>query len=232
MKKHYFFSWYFYLFFCALLACSEEVIEPPNALFGADFFPLLKGHSVEYEVTHINYKEFEPTDSIFYYLKEEIGDTLSDFASPFGTSQKVMRYTRTDTLQDWQLDSVWSIRHDFNRIIKVENNIPFVKLILPLDVNSNWNGNVLNALQPQQYNIENFLENTNDYGRSFKVVHRQDSSIVDKNISWEVYAEGIGMVEVLKVELEYISDISNPFYGTDSIRRGNYIHKKAINFIK
>ena len=228
--KHFFTSVFFSILLLLFAACSEEVIEPPAQLFGTSFFPLQAGYAIEYEVEKVTFKEFEPTDTSFYYLREEIGDTLNQLNAT-GIAQKVLLYSRTDSLGNWQLDSVWTVRKDFNRIIKTENNISFIKLALPLESNSSWDGNALNALESKLYRIENFLLPHKELERAFKVVHQQDSSIVDKRVSWEIYGEGVGLVESLKINLQYISDITDPFYGTDSIRRGVYIHKKAINFI-
>jgi len=226
MKNKYFFISIVLLLF-TFFACTEAVIEPPVGLFGSDFLPLQKGHKVDYRVEQIIYREFDPTDTLIYYLREEVGDTIPDFSGE-GITQQLFRYTRLDTLGDWQLDSVWSIKQDFNRIIKTENNIPFIKLVLPLDRDSNWNGNALNSLEFQNYTLQGFLLPFEDYERSFRVIHQEDSSLVDKNIKWERFAENVGLIESLEISFQYINDISDPFYGTDSITRGVYIHKKII----
>ncbi len=227
MKNKYFFIFYI-LLLSTFLACTEAVIEPPVGLFGSNFLPLQKGHAVEYRVEQITYREFDPTDTLIYYLREEVGDTISDFIGE-GITQQLFRYSRLDTMSAWQLDSVWSIKQDFNRIIKTENNIPFIKLVLPLDRDSNWNGNALNSLDFQNYTLQDFLIPYENYTRSFKVIHQEDSSLVDKNVKWERFAENVGLIESQQISLQYISDISDPFYGTDSITRGVYIYKKIIN---
>jgi hypothetical protein len=226
MKYKYFLT-YCTIVLLAIVACSEETITPPASLFGSNFFPMQKGHTVDYKVKQITYKEFDPTDTLIYYLREEIGDTIPDLVGE-GATQKLFRYTRNDTLSTWQLDSVWTVSYDFNRIIKSENNIAFIKLALPLNASSNWNGNALNYLGTQNYLLEDFLLPKADFDRTIKVIHRQDSSLVDKKIQWEIYAENVGMIESLNISLEYISDISDTFYGTDSISRGTYIYRKII----
>lgn len=229
IKRHFFSSILISFLVAIFFSCSEEIIEPPSMLFGADFYPLQKGHFVDYRVEQITYKEFEPTDTSIFYLREEVGDTITEFTSS-GTVQKLFRYTRSDTLLSWQLDSVWTVRNNFNRIVKVENNIPLIKLALPVDLNSTWNGNALNSLEPQFYSLDNFLFLNEEAIRIFRVLQQNDSSLVDKNVAWEVYGEGIGLIESLRIDVEYISDITDPFYGTDSIRRGVYTNLKAIDF--
>ncbi|MBT31064.1 MAG: hypothetical protein CMO01_15515 [Thalassobius sp.] len=217
-------------FFAHFVSCSESEIEPPSSLYGASFYPLNEGHYVEYAVEKITYKEFEATDTSRYYLKEEIGDTLSDLTG--NIIQKVFLYTRTDTIQNWQLDSVWSVRYDFNRIIKTEHNTPYIKLALPLSINKQWDGNALNTFDEQLYTVQDFKQAYEEFDNTLKIVSQNDSSLVDKNVKWELYADSIGLIEELQISLEYISDFSDPYYGTDSIQRGFSIHKQFINSSK
>ena len=213
-----------------LSSCTESIIEPAERLFGSSYYPLEKGHFIEFSVEKITYKEFEPTDTSTYFLREEIGDTLTDLSG--NIVQKILLYKTTDTLQNWALDSVWSVRYDFNRIIKSEHNTPFIKMVFPIESNLQWNGNALNTLDEQIYTVHNLKKSFKNFENTFKIISQNDSSLIDKNVKWEIYAEAVGMVESLQISLEYISDFSDPYYGTDSIQRGVYIHKQFMNSSK
>ncbi|MEM1137981.1 MAG: hypothetical protein AAGI07_19255, partial [Bacteroidota bacterium] len=174
-RSPYFFSFIAVIFIASFFsACTESIIEPPSNLFGTSFYPLQKGHFTEYSVEEIIYKEFVPTDTSRYFLREENGDTLTDLTG--GLIQKVFLYRRYDSLQNWALDSVWNIRYDFNRVVKTEHNTPFIKMVFPLKSDLTWDGNALNQFESETYEVSDFRKSYEQFGSTLRITHRSDSS--------------------------------------------------------
>ncbi|MDW7694769.1 hypothetical protein R9C00_08450 [Flammeovirgaceae bacterium SG7u.111] len=217
-----------------VISCDLGDIEPQNTRYGNSFLPLEVGHYVVYDVQQILYDELNPNDSSEYQIKEEVAALETGLDNlPF---YRIERFRRENSADRWRIDSVWTAREKNLKIIKTENNIPIVKLALPVENSKTWNANIYNDQGEDNFQIDS-LGNSYEvastvFPRTLIVNQQYDSSLVNRDVRWEVYADSVGMV-YKKVELfKYITNSEDPFYGQDSIIGGVFLEMKAIDFGK
>lgn len=196
--------------FTALAACGsggdEEPEQPLNPDRGKSYFYLKEGKYREYNVYEIRYLAVDISDTLQYQLREEVGEAFSNGNGQ--VSHFINRYTRDNSNQDWELDSVWTARIEGDKAISVENNVPLVKMTFPSDTSRRWDGNLLNSEEPNIRKLRNFNSTftvgLNTFLRTAEVeVSRDEDGITFRDIRTEVYRDSIGLIYKLydKVKL-------------------------------
>jgi hypothetical protein len=194
---------------------------------GSDYFPIRsQGAYIIYDVERITYQA-SGFDTNNYQLKEVSGDTAWLNGKLY---YKVLRYIRPDSLASWpfQPDSVWYQYNNNAQAVKTENNRPFIKLVFAVEENKSWNGNALNTYSSDNYTMVNVGKSYSADGHYFpstlKVVQQDDTSLVNEDQRYEVYAKGLGMIEKYSNTVLFCSEpscISNKInFNKDSIIGG------------
>jgi len=186
------------LILSGFVSCSTSELSPEALETGRDYFPVSKGNYWIYKVDTIDYRFSGDTTFGSYFVKEWIADTL--YRQEGNLVYKLEIYRRTDTSQIWKIDSVWSLRVDPDKILKIENNIPYVKLRFPLREGSRWDGNQYNTQQDIYsvfwYTVRNlnkpYIFNNENYP-SVEIVQKIDSNCINKSEFREIYYKGIGL---------------------------------------
>lgn len=122
-------------------SCTREVLSTDAANFGSDYFPLAIGHTIEYSVDSLKYNTFtRDTDFVHVLFKDEI---VSEFTDNTGRdSYAIERSVRSDSNAAWQGQLTYYATRGNYQIEVVENNLRFIKLVFPVNVNTTWKGNV------------------------------------------------------------------------------------------
>jgi hypothetical protein len=193
---------------CFLLsACNSEKVEPEPNRLGYDFFPLETGNFVEYDVQETYYALTANPIIRTYQIKEIIGDSFLDLSNE--AAYQVMRYSRPEGNAAWQLDSIWVAKRTPNQAIRIENNIAFVKLIFPVEEKQTWNGNVLNNLGNDEYQLlalnKPYKVTGAEFDNTLTIVQNVDSSLVNQDKRTEIYAQGVGLVYKERVQVQFCS---------------------------
>jgi hypothetical protein len=177
-----------------LFSCKkkEETFD-----IGADYFPIRpKGTYIIYDVQRTIYGATRHDTT--YQLMEMTGDTAWLNGQLY---YKVWRFTRADAIGTWpaQPDSVWQEYNNTAQAVKTETNRKFVKLVFPVEENKTWNGNVMNTWAADDYTMKNvgrsYTVNGHYFPVTLKVVQNNDTSYVNEDQRYEVYAKGIGLVD-------------------------------------
>ncbi|MCC5945378.1 MAG: hypothetical protein JJT94_10605 [Bernardetiaceae bacterium] len=205
-----------------LSACANETIDPLPTRQGESFYPIVEGYEKTYQVNQTIYRLNEAPEQVSYQLREILTEPfISEGGIP---SFKVERYTRPTGLDNFQLDSVWMLRRDDFGIVKIEHNVPFVKLRFPVRENQRWDGNIFNTRNPVNYQIHDYgVPKTiagRSYPRTLTVMQETDSSLVSKNFAYEIFADSVGMVYKRSERLIYCQDIDDDCFGQKIIERG------------
>ncbi len=132
-----------FLLLVVLSACNdqEQVLDDFELDLGKEYFPLKVGQFAIYQVDSII---FDPVgenkiDTISLQVKEEI---VSSYQAPDKETIFIMeRYERKDVSENWRITNVWSVYFVNNTLIRVEDNLRFVKLIFPVIPKKTWNPN-------------------------------------------------------------------------------------------
>ena len=216
-----------------ILSCNELLPPQPESL-GYDYFPLTVGDFRVYQTQVINYNLDGSTDTLNYQLKEVVSD--SSFANNEFTYQ-LDRFRRPNELEPWVIDSVWSARRNTYQAITIEHNIPIIKLSFPLAEDRRWDGNAMNALDFDEYRIQNlampFLVDNTEFVNSLEMVKEDlldPRQIANDNYHIEVYSQGIGLIYKIDINKKYCNPGDCPQHGI--IEQGIVFEQKLIEYGK
>ena len=198
-----------YLLFLCLFSCTDNAVE---VLRQADYFPLSIGHYWIYEIDEIRYSEFNPPEVFHYELKSEIVDS---FINGEGIETYVIyRSTRNSSLESWAYKQTWTAYSTEQYSVENEANVSFIKLLFPLVKNSAWNGNKLNSLGEEIYQVENivdeyFVDGNTTFAKSVVINQNDENSLLFSDERSEVYSFKIGLVykESRVVEFNVINGV-------------------------
>ncbi|TAF35393.1 MAG: hypothetical protein EAZ57_04980 [Cytophagales bacterium] len=219
-------------FLIYLSGCREKNEETIPANFGESYYPLQVGARISYSVKQQIYEASNPNPNIprlfTYQLREEVldkskGENGEDLF-------RIVRYTRPTGLDNWQIDSVWTVKKDNSQIIKTEHNVPYVKMSFPLYEDKSWNGNAFNSRKRQPYRVVSlgkpFAVNNLNFSRAAVIMHQADSNILFKDVGYEVFADSIGMIYKRHEYLKYCDQ--DPCVGSKEIVSGSIISEISI----
>lgn len=160
----------------------------------------------------ITYTLIDEPDTSRYLLRESVADSFPGQGGEI--VYRLERFTRPDTQTVWSLDSVWTARKSPQRVVVVENNVPFIKLVFPFNIGLEWDGNALNSREPDQYEL---VPTPSDLQQ--EIVSPLDSTLLDEILTIvqeqgrdtiitrvevsETYAENLGLVYKKSLRLQY-----------------------------
>ena len=215
------------LFSFCLFSCKKNT-ESPKPEFHKNYVDVTQGRYIEYEVLEINHDEnsLVQHDTLRYYLKIQIEDTLSDNLGR--KCNKYVRYKKTNINDSWILSDIWTIIIDGNNAEIVEENQRTIKMKFPVDDYTNWNANVFNNLTSLDCFYEEIHKARTINGLSFdstvRVNQGSDRNLIRYYNKYETYAKGIGMIE------KYYKDLNISNFDTLNISSGKELYFKPLQF--
>jgi hypothetical protein len=146
------------------------------------------------------------------YVREEIVDTLLDNLG--NTLFKVERFTKKDSISQWEISKVLTQAMYDNQAFRTEDNLKYIPLVFPIRENKSWNGNVfIDVFQSISVNgepVEIFKEwsshrmrnidspetiGTFDFENVLSVTASNSSNNnLEQRLWTEKYVKGIGLV--------------------------------------
>ncbi|HEX8528872.1 MAG TPA: hypothetical protein VF646_02580 [Cytophagales bacterium] len=217
-----------------LAACDTREIAVDPARAGYDYFPLRAGQSAVYAVESIQYRTGRPADTSRYQVREVVQAPVTDLAGE--EAFVIHRYYRPLGSTTWKADpdSVWTAKRNPHLATRTENNVTFVKLSFPLDKNLAWNGNAFNDRGDDRYRVtawnQPYDAGTATYENTLTVEqHNEADECVKKNVQYEVYARGVGLVRKEITDVYYLQPDGNCDL-TRTISYGRSLSQRLIEF--
>lgn len=192
-----------------------------------NLYPLNPGHSIVYRVMEVEIDaELEQNDTSRYFLKTEIGDTVTDNEGRI--ARKFNRYKSASQSGPWTLTDVWTTIIENGKAELVEENQRVIKLVFPPTETQTWNMNAYNMLGTMDcYYSDLFVPRSVNgiYFDSTVTVEVQSfDSFIDFRHKYEVYARGIGLVN------KYYKDYTIQNFDTTDIQKGTEIHMSVVGY--
>lgn len=186
-----------------IFSCKKKTDDPVD--FAYEYYPVEVGSYWIYNVDSTVYDDFTSTVKKYSYQVKEV--YTDEYTDADGTkSIRIERYNKKDNQTGWQIINVWKTNRTKSDAQKVENNIRLVKLKFPPQKRLTWNGNVFNSLTEQTYEYTNINEsytvNTAIFDKTIIVLQENDSNLIEKKSSYEVYAYGVGLIEKENVNVQ------------------------------
>lgn len=194
-----------------IFSCSEESIAPQPADDQSDLYPLALDKTWIYQTDSIVYNfQLGTTDSLSGFVKEAITDVfeLADGSLNYVIERSFRRHqdspwTNTDTYSASIID---------NKATRNEENLRFVKLLLPPTIDQEWDGNqffdesILVNINGELLEVyknwgskilsvgENVTVNGVEYSNTVEVLLVDTENGIEKRYAKEIYALGVGLI--------------------------------------
>ena len=204
----------------------------------SDYFPLEVGKYITYNLDSTLFTKFGQDQTIMHYQAQDRVD--AQITDNLGrTAFRILRFIRQDSTQDWMPNNTFMVVPTEKSIEYLENNLRFVKLMIPIKQDFSWKGNSFIDTY-SQYSDVKYLDdwdytydsigvpltiNSITIDSTLKVAERdeflgQDPSIpnteyAEKTYSVEKYGKGIGLIyrEFLHWEFQSVNNNSYTGYG-------------------
>lgn len=197
-----------------ICSCKKDKGVSPD--MGYNYYPTTIGWFIEYEVDSISYNDFTNSiDTAHYFLKEVIESEFNNSAEM--PSFRIERYKRNTTSDDWEISDVWFVIKNNTSIIRVEENIRYVKMIFPVKNGSRWNGNNYNSFEEQNYEFTNkdefFKVGQLNFDSTVTIKQFENINLIEKQEFREIYARNIGLIykEMIDIKTEVNGTIKSGY---------------------
>ncbi len=206
---------YFYIFlgtiFICFSSCKEESIAPTDIDQETEFYPLEVGRTWIYQTDSVIYnKQLGTINTTQGFVKEVI---VNEFITSGDlTSYTIERSFRKNPNNDWNLTDIYSASFIDNKATRIEENLRFVKLLLPPTLNQKWDGNqffdefidvnVGGELIQVYKNWESEITAVNStvvingiqYDNCTEVTLADTENTIEKRYVKEIYSKNVGLI--------------------------------------
>jgi hypothetical protein len=122
-----------------LVSCKKEK-ENFTSDPVSDYFPLQIGKYITYDMDSTVFLNFGQDQVVVHYqAQDRVEAQITDNLGRPG--YRINRYIRQDSLQGWTPSQVFMVIPTQNAIEYTENNLRFVKLMMPVKQDFSWKGN-------------------------------------------------------------------------------------------
>jgi hypothetical protein len=208
-----------------LLSCQEDR-ETPTPITST-YLPLNLGRYWTYEVIdrrHFGENDFEENR---YYLRDRIS---REFVNEINELVYVVTRERSTSLHSWENEMAYTLTFSRSRIIRTINNERLITLVYPIQLFHQWDANGLNARNSELYTVEEigqYIVGNRAFGSAAIIRHAEDDDFITlRDIRFEVYAEGVGMIESYFEVFTYCS--RSDCLGEQIIQSGRFKQMKLI----
>lgn len=129
------------LFVIGLMSCEEESIPADSLKKQQEYYPLAEGKYIDYAYDSLVFDDAGVTKYRYQgYIREKIDSLLKNDGEK---QYRLIKYWRRDTTDSWLPTDVETVTVSDQQLIRTEENLPFIRLIFPPNLNARWNGNAL-----------------------------------------------------------------------------------------
>lgn len=220
-----------------IVSCKKDDADFTSASIN-DYFPLQPGKILTYDLDSTIFTNFGQTLTVRHYQAQYRVDaaTMDNLGR---NAFNIQRYIRSDSTQNWAIDNVFTAIPTAKSLEYVEDNLRFLKLMLPVKEGFSWSGNSYLAYDPyRSYGFANpaFMEGWNytytevnkpltigdsTFANTISVFEVSDSigdpkiqntAYAEKTYSIEKYAKNVGLVYKDFIHWEY-QPVDNTYKG-------------------
>ncbi len=178
-------------------SCKKQN-DPTDFDTGYSYYPISEGDYSIYNVVDTIFEGVGAYSVDKYQIKEEVHApiTVND-----EVRYQLYLYYKNEG-EEWKSypDSVWTVFNSNGRIVKVENNVRYVKLVFPFEVGKKWDGNISDPSSDplDYYQMKNvrrpYTYDSFHYNSTVSVILFDNRSALDDNYGIEVFAQDKGLV--------------------------------------
>lgn len=211
-----------FLILLSFFSCERELEEPMKTV-GLDYISLRIGSQWEYEVSQtIYFGENDSEDSNFFY-RDRIRTV---FVNDAKEQVFIIQRSKSEDRSNWVKEKDYTLLVREGNIVRTIDNQPIVILIESIRDGATWDGNKYRSQNSDEF----VAKRVGDTSSELFQIEQEDSDdqITFRDIRYESYEKGIGMVELYYEVLTYCS--RNDCLGEQLIDSGSKIHMKLLNY--
>lgn len=211
-----------FLILLSFFSCERELEEPLQTV-GLDYISLRIGSQWEYEVSQtIYFGENDSEDSNFFY-RDRIRTV---FVNDAKEQVFIIQRSKSEDRSNWVKEKDYTLLVREGNIVRTIDNQPIVILIESIRDGATWDGNKYRSQNSDEF----VAKRVGDTSSEIFQIEQEDSDdqITFRDIRYESYEKGIGMVELYYEVLTYCS--RNDCLGEQLIDSGSKIHMKLLNY--
>ncbi len=211
------------IFSISMMACKEKVVVEKK-IIGTDFNPIHLNSTWIYQGDSTIYDDFTG-DSI--QISFQYKDSLLSIETPnqdtIALIERKIRYSDTSTfvfLKDYTFT-----KNNLQFILN-ENGINFCKLVYPLQLNMQWDGNQYNHFGESKYELIQYNNPKlvlNQSTESVKILEKNDTNLIREDYQESEYGKLFGLIYFKSISVD--KDIS-----TGAITSGNSVTLRLISY--
>ncbi len=226
-----------FLIVIVIMSCKKQIDNFSSEPL-SNYYPLQVGKYITYNLDSTIFLSFGKKDSTMHYQAQDRVDAkLTDNLGR--TAFRILRFIRKDSTLGWTPNNTFMAIPSKNSIEYLENNLRFVKLMLPIKKDFSWKGNSFIDTH-SQYSEVKYLDdwdyiydsigvpltiNSITIDSTLKVAERDEflgkdpslpnTEYAEKTYSVEKYGKGIGLIyrEFLHWEYQSVNNKSYTGYG-------------------
>jgi hypothetical protein len=123
-----------------LLASCKKEQEHFTSEPVSDYYPLQVGKYITYNLDSTIFTNFGQNQAqVHYQVKDVVDASITDNLGRPGF--RIIRYSRKDASSDWSPNNVFMAVPTDRTLEFIENNLRFIKLVLPIKQDYSWKGN-------------------------------------------------------------------------------------------
>lgn len=200
-----------FLILISAYSCRKEAVDYTLDR-GENYYPYAVGLWWEYDVDSTFYNDFSSdTVRVSYRLREEF---ISEFSTETGNPAiRVEQFRKYPGQSNWVGPRVYWTYLTQKGAVKVEENIPYVKINYPVSENATWNGNRYNFFNAEEYSYlsvdEPYTVNNLPFDSTAVVLQKSTESLLGRDFYQEKYARRVGLIEKEIVDIVGYVDTDN-----------------------
>ncbi|WP_144604972.1 hypothetical protein [Algoriphagus algorifonticola] len=211
-----------FLILFSFFSCERELEEPMQTV-GLDYISLRIGSQWEYEVSQtIYFGENDSEDSNFFYRDR----VRTVFINDAKEQVFIIQRSKSEDRSNWVKEKDYTLLVREGNIVRTIDNQPIVILIESIRDGVTWDGNKYRSQNSDEF----VAKRVGDTSSEIFQIEQEDSDdqITFRDIRYESYEKGVGMVELYYEVLTYCS--RNDCLGEQLIDSGSKIHMKLLNY--
>ena len=193
-----------------------------------EYYPIVPGNFIIYKVQqiHVDVNSSDPYDTLNYYVKAKIGDTVHDNEGRI--ARRYERYYGNSASGPWNIHDVWTTLINGNKAELVEENNRTIKMVFKPTSDKEWNCNTYNTLETLNCyydEIDNaFSINGMDFSNAVTVEQENELNFIEYKRKYERYAKGVGMI--YKCYIDFVITGNNP----NNVKKGDKLIMEAVSY--
>lgn len=215
--------------FAFFFTACEEQNESPSLDLEQDYQPLGVGYFWIYAVEETLYFGENDSESSQFFYKDQVRTTYLNAANE--VTYIVTRFKSTDQTS-WTQELEYTQIYRDRILLRTVQNLPVSALVFPPDLGRIWNGKSYQAEGDDEFEIEASGPSELPGFESVQAIRVAQENLDDKitirDIRFEVFGKGVGLLEKYDEVLTYCS--RNDCLGDQLINGGSKTYLKLVEY--